>query len=146
MGRADRPVNASTYQEAGACFRKEANMHAARRRLAIGLMAATLVTTSLGLLPERAHAKPIDEGYAQKCLSISRRVAEIAEEYNDPLASPDGLGSPALLAEYRELLRQWYANGCDSTFGSLPRLNSRPIPAGQVGSPGSQVLAPANAP
>ena len=123
-------------------------MNPARRRLATGLVAATLLTTSLGLLAENAHAKPIDEGYAQKCLSISRRVAEIAAEYNDPLASPDGMGSATLLAEYRELLRQWYANGCDATFGSLPRLNPRPLPgaASQVGSTGSQVLAPANAP
>jgi len=120
------------------------DMNAALQCLAIGLMAATFLTASPGFLPERAHAKPIDEGYAQTCISISRRVAEVVEEYHNQWASPGTNPDPRFVEEYRNLLGQWYANGCDKSFGSLPRLNPRAstgVPQHQLSSPANQVVA-----
>jgi hypothetical protein len=127
-------------------------MNTAKRALMTGLVAATLLTTALGLVPHAAYAKPIDDAYALQCQSISRRVAEIAYLYNNN-AGISGLHltdaeRDALVAEYRELLRQWTANGCDASFGTLPRLNpsTKIGTVNQTASPGGQVLAPASQP
>jgi len=124
-------------------------MNTARRALMTGLMAAALLATALGGAAQVASAKPIDEAYALQCRSISHRVAQIAYRFNH--ASELGLSGievDALVAEYRDLLRQWQANGCDASFGTLPRLapRSKIDAVNQAVSTDGQVLAPANQP
>ena len=116
-------------------------MDAALRKLATALMAAVVVTVSFGFLPERTHAKPIDDSYAMTCMALSRRAAELEADWNNAYV-PESY----VLREYREVLRQWYANGCDKTYGSLPKLapRSKIDAANQTVAPGNQVFGPSN--
>ena len=124
-------------------------MNTTKRNMLTGLVVTALLATTWGLAPPTAHAKPIDEAQALRCQSISRRVAALAHRYH--YAWEFGLSDAdkqAIVSEYRDLLGQWRANGCDESFGTLPRLvpPSKIDAANQAATPGSPIVAPSNQP